>query len=387
MEAFRVLKEIVTRVNRNRLFVEAHIADIHFGKIKPQLEFQILKEQFLDRLEAMSILDIVSINGDLFDHKFMANSDVIMYTCYFIEALVDICKRKNSTLIIVYGTEDHEGDQLKLFYPYISIDKGVDVRIIEEARFEYIKGKKVLIIPEMYGRGEEYYNKFLKNGGLYDAVYMHGTFVKTIYGKDTPDLNSNREPVFKMEDFANCMGPIISGHNHTPGCHSGHFYYCGTPIRRKYGEEEDKGFLILLHNTDSREYYVHFEPIESFRYDTINLDDMLNSDPNSVITYIKNLQINKGIHNIRVQFTQNHEENINILRSYFRNDSTVKIDADFKNQKVIDDIKELNDKYKDYQFLFDKGATAEEKLAQYINYCKGYVYITTEDLTNFLKNL
>lgn len=382
-----MLKQIVCRVNKiSKLYVEAHIADIHFGVMKPELQFNILREQFLYRLEAMEVLDIVSINGDLFDHKFMANADAIMYACYFIEALVDICRRKGSTLIILGGTYDHEADQLKLFYPYVAVNRGVDVRIVEEVRFEYIKGKRVLIIPELYNKGAEYYNKFLLHSGMYDAVYMHGTYKGTIYGKDTPNLDSNREPVFHMEDFVNCKGPIISGHRHTAGCFNTHFHYCGTPIRDKFGEEEDKGFMILLQNIESREYYVHFEPIESFRFDTINLDSMINGDPKDIIEYVKNLQAS-GVHNVRVKFTENNEDNLNIIRSYFRSNSSVKIDANFKNVKVTEDIKKLDDKYKEYQYLFDKGATPEGILSSYINHCEGYTYITTEDLVSFLKNL
>ena len=380
-----MLTEIVSRVHTlSKLYVEVHIADIHFGVMKPELQFNILKEQFLYHLESMKILDIVSINGDIFDHKFMANSDVIMYACYFIEAVVDICRRKNATLIIIAGTLDHDADQLKLFYHYIG--KGVDVRIVEEVRFEYIKGKKVLIIPELYNKGANYYNQFLQNSGLYDSVYMHGTFKGNIYGKGVADLDSDREPVFCMEDFTNCRGPIVSGHNHTPGCHNTHFYYCGTPFRYKFGEEESKGFMVILHNIDSREYYVHFEQITSFRYDSINLDGMIDGDPKEIIERVKYMQAN-GVDNIRLQFSKNNEDNLNIIRSYFRANGNVKIDANFKNEQVIANMKKMDDKYKEYQYLFDKGSIPEDKLSKYINYSKGYTYITTEDLVAFLKSL
>jgi len=382
-----MLTEIATRVNTvNKLFVEVHIADLHFGVLNPLLQFNILRDQFLNYLENMAIIDIVSINGDIFEHKFMANSDAIMYACYFIEALVDICRRKGATLVIVDGTTSHEGDQLKLFYPYVGVDKGVDVRIVEEVRFEYIKGKKVLIIPEMYGKGKEYYEKFLYHSGIYDAVYMHGTFKGTIYGKDQADLDSDREPVFSIEHFINCAGPIMSGHRHTPGCFSTYFYYCGTPIRDKFGEEEDKGFMILIHNTDSREHYVHFEPIESFRYDTINLDDIIDNDPKDVIFYIKNLQAN-GIHNIRVQLTKNNEDNINILKSHFRGNSSIKIDANFKNEQVIENMKSLDAKYKENQYVYNKDLSEYDKLSRYINQNKGYVYITAQGLEEFIAKI
>ena len=79
---------VVERVKRtNPVFVEAHISDIHFGATDPAKQFKILKEQFLDYIDKLQVLDIVSINGDIFDHKFMANSDAVMYACNFIELL------------------------------------------------------------------------------------------------------------------------------------------------------------------------------------------------------------------------------------------------------------------------------------------------------------
>ena len=70
-------------------FVEAHIADIHFGALDPSVQYKILQEQFISKIRDLP-LDIISINGDLFDKKFMANSDVITYATGFIADLVDI---------------------------------------------------------------------------------------------------------------------------------------------------------------------------------------------------------------------------------------------------------------------------------------------------------
>jgi len=376
---------VVERPTINKLFVEVHIADIHFGAINPNLQYNILKEQFLDVISSMETLDIVSIDGDIFEHKYMANSNAVMYACYFMEELVRICRMKNTTLIIIGGTYEHDADQLKLFYKYANVNSEADVRIIEEVRFEYIKGKKILIIPELYAKGKEYYEKFLFHSGLYDALYMHGTLVNTVYGKTTPSLDSARDPVFCIEDFINCAGPIIAGHVHTPGCHGMYFYYCGTPIRCKFGQEEDKGYLILLHNIDTREHYTYFKTVKSFRYDTINLDNMIEQDPKIVIDYINNLQAN-GIDNIRVEITKNISENINVVRNYYRSNPNVKIEADFKNDKVLQDIKILSEKYNDYEYLKGPG-TPESKLAQYINQNEGCIFITADELKALLKNL
>ncbi len=373
--------KVINREEMINTFVEAHISDIHFGATDPKQQFDILKEQFLDYIEDLPILDIVSINGDIFDHKFMANSNAIMYACNFIELLINICREKNTTLIIIAGTALHDADQLKLFYHY---REQADIRIVEQVQFEFVKGKNILIIPELYNMGESYYNNFLHRG-FYDACYMHGTFKGSIYGKDVADLNSDREPVFSMEDFSYCKGPIISGHVHTSGCFNKHFYYCGSPYRWKFGEEENKGFFILLHNIATMKYCMHFEPITSFRYDTINLDDMIKADPQKIIEEIKRRKA-QGIDYIRVQFTENNENTLAIVKSYFRNSSDVKIDANFKNESVIKESAKLNDTYKEYDFIFDKSASPYEILAKYINLKENSSIISSKDLIALLED-
>ena len=41
----------------------AHIADLHFGAMNPKLQYEILSEQFIDRIKYLP-LDVVSINGE-----------------------------------------------------------------------------------------------------------------------------------------------------------------------------------------------------------------------------------------------------------------------------------------------------------------------------------
>lgn len=377
------MKQVIDFINKD-LFVEAHIADLHFGVMDPLKEFRILQEQFLNYIDSMNVLDIVSINGDIFDRKLLANSDAVMYAMYFVQNLVNICIRKNATIILISGTASHDADQLKLFTPFIR--SGVDIRIIFETQFIFVKGKKILCIPEMYNMGEEYYLRFLQYSGLYDSCYMHGTFMGAIRGKDEADLNSNREPVFSMEHFASCKGPIISGHNHVNSVYKKDFYYCGSPIRWRFGEEGEKGFLILVHNLVTRKYLVHLEPIYSFRYDTINLDDMLKSDPRFIIDYINKLK-SDGIDFIRIKFTKNDSEKISILKSYFNNRSDIKIEANFEREKIKRQLQEMDEKYQEYDYLFDDNLSSKEKLVQYINQQENSTYWTLDNFESFVNEI
>ena len=358
--------QIYDKVQNQNFFVEAHIADIHFGVIDPAETYRILTEQFIKPLSEMQVLDIISINGDLFDHKFMASSEAVVYSIYFIQALLEICKNKNATLLLISGTGSHDADQMKLFYPYMKIND-VDVRVVMTTRFEYIKGKKILCIPELYNKGEDYYNIFLLKSGYYDACYMHGTFKGGIVGKNERDLNSQREPVFDIQDFGGCLGPIISGHNHVHSTYGpqGDFFYCGSPIRWQFGEEQEKGYLLLFHNIKEHWYSIHFEPIVSYRYETITLDEIMKSDPNTIIQYIEQVK-NTGIDHLRIRFTHMDRDKIALLKSYYRNRKDIVFDNDYEKRR-----KDL----------------IEEKLVIYMNKKDSSSYWTLDLFNKFMEEI
>ena len=378
--------DVVEYIKPQSFFVEAHIADIHFGVIDPNTTYNILKAQFLNYLYSMNVLDIVSINGDLFDHKFMTSSESVMVANIFIQDLVNICKMKNATLILITGTGAHDADQLKMYY-YLTRLRDVDVRVVQQAEFIYVKGKRILCIPELYNMGADYYNNLLHFSGIYDACYMHGTFKGAIFGKNEHDLGSKREPVFDIDDFSTCRGPVISGHNHTRSTYDTDFFYCGSPIRWSFNDEAAKGFLILLQDISTHKYQIHFEPITSFRYDTINLDNMLNTDPNTIIQYITKVK-EAGIDHLRVMFTINDAEKITILKNYFRYIKDISIETSFENQKIEEHLMEMDSKLRDERaYLFDENLSPEQKLIQYMNIHNDSVFWTVDEFKSFMEKI
>ena len=40
---------------------EVHISDIHFGAFDPKVQYNILKEQFLDKINQLPRIDLISI--------------------------------------------------------------------------------------------------------------------------------------------------------------------------------------------------------------------------------------------------------------------------------------------------------------------------------------
>ena len=68
--------------------IEVHLADLHFGAFNPADQYRILMEQFYNKIYTMPRIDIISIDGDIFDHKVMCNSDAALYATKFIGSLV-----------------------------------------------------------------------------------------------------------------------------------------------------------------------------------------------------------------------------------------------------------------------------------------------------------
>lgn len=369
--------------------IEIHISDIHFGVINPEYQYNILKEQFIDKIKDIPF-DVLSVDGDLFDHKFMSNTDTIMYATLFIDNLVSICKKKNSTLVLLAGTQSHDENQLKLFYHYLD-DNDIDIRIVEKVKFEYIKGSKILCIPELYGMGKEYYNIFLFDSGIYDEVFMHGNLKGAVFARDeNKGLNSEHSPIFNIHDFDLCRGPIMSGHVHIGGCFNKHFYYCGSPLRFRFEEEEPKGFLILLDNLDSTKYFVHFEEIFSHRYITININDLLQSNPKDIVKFINDKKKIDNIDYFKIKIDKDISEKelstVELLKQYFRTNKYIKLEyTNQRNKEIIKMNEEEIKNNKDYDFILDKNLSDYDKLAMYICKQEGDELITGKEIIDVLE--
>ena len=360
------------------------IADIHFGAVDPLYEYNILRDQFINRISILDF-DIIALCGDLFDSKFMSNNPIISYAITFVDDLVNLCRSKNASLIIIDGTQSHDNGQLSLFYHYLS-DNTIDFRIVEKIQFEYVKGLRILCIPERYGIPEEEYKRVLFYSGAYDMCLLHGTFKGSYKGSEIATLNSNHAPVFSMGSFINCKGPIIMGHYHINGCYESYAYYNGSPLRYKFGEEEPKGFLITIYNPYNRYHLTRLIEIKSHSYITININTILNNDPKSIIEYIKHYRESHNIDYIRVQFN-NANENMQIVRSYFRNNPNVVLQELDRKSKALEQIDQsIIEQNSQYSYIIDNELDDYTKFVMYINQNEGEDFITVDELINILED-
>lgn len=319
--------------------ISINISDLHFGAMEPQRQYELLKAQCIEKLTSIQF-DVFCIQGDIFDRKFMANNDAIMYASLFIRDALNLCNLKDALLLIISGTSTHDANQLKLFYHLMNENN--HIAIVETVQFVQWKQYRILCIPELCGIPEDVYTQVLYNSGVYDMAILHGTIKNSIYGYNEASI-AIEKPVFDISHFCNCRGPIMCGHVHISTCLQKHIYYTGSPYRWQFGEESEKGFMVCILDDISNRYFVHFEPIQCDLYNTYNLDDKLNMTADDLVNYIKALKLNPDDH-VRVRFTQ--ESNIiPIIKEYFKNNPKYMIDADdLQYQRSILAIEETDRK-------------------------------------------
>ena len=364
--------------------VHIHVADIHFGAIDPIKQFQIMREQFINRI-APCKFNILSIDGDLFDKKFSANSEAIACAIQFVNQCLELCLRNNALMIIISGTESHDAGQLSLFKDYMRVYPHNFI-IIEDIQFVYAFGYKILCIPEKYGKPASYYESKLCES--YDMCFMHGTLVGGVYGANKEKLESNREPVFSIDSFSSCKGPIIAGHVHKAMCLNSNMYYVSDPIRHRFGEEDEKGFGICI--SSSAGHYYKFIGIASFRYDTITLESLGTNDPDKIIKKLNEMQMN-GIDHIRLDMSGPREEFaipiMNLLEHQYAQNSNISFIKPSVNKTVpINTTEDIINKYSDMDFLLDNKLSEVDKFVMYVNYNKGCEFITADKLKAILND-
>jgi len=370
-------------VKQNRGFlVELHIADLHFGAFDPRRQYEILMDQFYEPAMKLQKLDIISVNGDFFDHRVMSNSDVSMYACKFMDNLVNLAEVKNATLLVISGTYSHDYDQLKLFYHYMDgeYSKKVDIRIITSIQFEMVKGARILCIPELYGLDESVYRKVFVESGWYDSAFIHGTFKGSVYGD-----NTGMGRLLTPEDFIYCKGVAVSGHIHKCGCFNGFYYYCGCPYRWKFGEEESKGFLLLVHDLDTQIHYVEFKEIISDTYVTITTDELISEDPQKIILQLDRLRNETGANYVKIKVTSDMSgQNKTIINQYYRNKPNTFIE--FSGHKEIQKRELENQIQNSYNYLVNDKISDIERFVMFVNEKEGEQFITVDKLKEILNS-
>lgn len=271
-------------------------ADMHVGSIKDTKYYYDTMTDIIDKEIMFDKTDILVILGDYFDKLFKTNEDYVSLAIDIMSYIVRACKRCNTKIRIIYGTESHEMNQYSLFN-YHRTSSSIDMKIFETVTEEVIDGKHILYIPEEYiDNKEKHYKKYLYSGKHYDFIFGHGVIedgmpTAVSYSADNKANNEKQVPRFKSGELANVSDICVFGHYHCFTDMHNSVYYLGSLFRDKFGEEQPKCYAII---TETNDVDNNINTIIDSKNST-NIDKKImhigtSSDSKYTITFIENTQ-------------------------------------------------------------------------------------------------
>jgi hypothetical protein len=262
----------------------AVISDIHLGhKRTPSIDIiRNLTRDFKDDKE-FAKLDIIFINGDVFDDLLSLNHHELSEIEQWIVDFLRLCAKHRVLLRVLEGTPLHDWKQSYKFETLnILANTNADVRHIKTLYVEKIEslGINVLYVPDEWNDSAnktlEQARSLVKETGYdrVDTAIMHGNFQHHLPSHAKAQRHSNSEYQKLV------AGPIFIGHNHGYSVEGG-IITPGSYDRLSHNEEHKKGHVRFQYDPIKKKYKTRFvENVGAKVYKTItcvsaNLDDAL----------------------------------------------------------------------------------------------------------------
>lgn len=287
--------------------VFASLADLHIAikHITAAAMKKQLKEQCIDVLSKLAVLDGIFICGDILHTIVSLNSDYSELYFWFIDQIYKIAKKKHAVVIIIRGTMAHDNSQLLNIKQYVQNDDGVDFRIYETIEETTIWGDyKVLLLPDVKITKDSEIEKYLQHKKKYDLILGHGLISTMKFFTQDSEYMPTKTYTYDPDKLIDaCKGPVLFGHIHQYQTIRNHFYYIGpfTLLERGgidsgyiiggiYDKDRTKFKVEHYINTAAAEYIeldINADVLKMFPIDEITdaIDDRLNgTKPNDLIT-------------------------------------------------------------------------------------------------------
>lgn len=252
------------RIGLNKHLRILFISDLHLGHpcIVPTVmcfRYQDLIYPLLDKI------DLLVVNGDLFDSALSLAGQYITDIIDFITDLLDQCIKHGVTILVTRGTFSHDRDQISVVET-LARNKGMtdDFQYYNTITATTVLGRKFLILPDdlPYKNSDEIMtvaHAAMSDKGWkhVDYALAHGYFEHVVpTGVHQPKI------CYRYEQFGFVTRLIDSGHVHTPGVYTPRgktvpIIYNGSPERTRHGEEESKG-CYLVEETDKNSLKIQF---------------------------------------------------------------------------------------------------------------------------------
>jgi len=337
------------------------IGDLHLGVLNVNEMWDSINKNFISYCKKEKP-DIIVLCGDTLDEKVSLNSNTATTFFNFVETLLKL----NTTILVINGTKTHDENQFNVFSSKINNN----FRIYNKACSDYVKGLKILLIPEEYMTNPDSYYKELLSS-KYDFCFGHGQFNHIAYlGKKRSIFRRLTAPIWDYEkQFKNkIFGRVVFGHIHTPS-RLDKMYYVGSFDRFCHNEEEPKGFLCFEYDKNKKEMVSEkfIENKDAKIFKTV-LETDLPKNRDKLITELEKLVKNSYKLRIRLNKEVSSERKSDII-TFCKNYLNTSIDLYYeRKQKLMKNINEeisdslIENKYENMEII---DATIEYILEKY----------------------
>lgn len=368
-------------------------ADIHIGSIKDTNYVYCIITDIIEKEVIFKKTDMVVILGDYFHRLFKVNEEYVSCAINVMSYLVRACKRNNTKIRYIYGTESHEYGQYKLFNYHLTSSK-VDIKVFDTVAEEEIDGKKILYVPEEYiDNKHEFYKDTLYSGKHYDYIFGHGCIQEgmpaaTFYGG--PKSDEKQTPIFKSGELAKASNICIFGHYHSMTDMGNNVYYLGSLFRDSFGEEVPKGYGII---EDDKFTFVENKAAYIFKTYEFGTDSNVYESSDDIVREInkikkENPEVFNGDTQGKIRIIFRTPENVDPtfkenLHTILFNDKHISSLVKETNTELLEDAKNEieND---EYEFILDNSLNIEDKIYRFINKSYPDIDMTLEELKKYI---
>ena len=343
-----------------------HISDIHFGKKDDTRLYKELKKNFLDELielEKEKHIDLIFIQGDLFERTLNMKELASNYVLNFIKDLCKFSFDNNCYLRIIKGTKSHDLNQLSIL-EHLEILYYENFKIINSLNVEELiinnQTIKILYIPEEYPTNiqEYYYDNYLNSIEKYDYIIGHGMIdIVKFNSKEQEDEVIRHGPVFKSKSLIeNCKGVICFGHVHDFQEYKNKIFYTGSFSRFSFADQEDKGFMIFDYDVkNSKINPIFIVNPDAPTYKVVDFSDYEGLSTEDKIKVLNEFKEKYDYIKVR---SLNDSDNLAILKEVVSMDDNIKMEV--KNKIVQDEVDEK------FRFILERKLSIEETIQRFI---------------------
>ena len=211
--------------------------------------------------EKTAMLDIIVIDGDIYDHDlYLYSSDEEEFK-YCKRYLLNLCAKYDITLMIVEGTPDHDWRQARSFITENELmNIGADVRYVDTVEIVYVEkfDMNFLFVPDAYrpttAETWEIVQETLKRHNLekVDFCIMHGCFPHQL-----PELDGKIQMHDSLKYSEITEYYVFIGHIHQSSQFK-NILGPGSLGRLAHRDEGDKGHILVEVDLINREDKIYF---------------------------------------------------------------------------------------------------------------------------------